>query len=115
MKRDQTQSVADGIESLFVEEPHYDDSLRPATIQSGARVSALVEDRRDIGITTSPEYFVGAEEAAKFLQLSPRRVKDLARGGTIPAHPIGDGARKVWRFLLSELYEYMMNRRISNA
>ena len=114
MKRDQTQSVAGGIVSLFVEEPHDDENLSPATIQTGVRVPALV-DRRDIATTTSPEYFVGAEEAAKFLQLTPRRVKDLARGGTIPAHPIGDGARKVWRFLLSELYEYMLNRRISNA
>jgi hypothetical protein len=61
-----------------------------------------------------PEYFVGAEEAAKYLQLTPRRVKDLARAGMIPAHPIGDGGRKVWRFLLSELYHYMINRRNSN-
>ena len=59
----------------------------------------------------SPEYFVGADEAARFLQLTPRRVKDLARSGSIPAHPIGDGARKVWRFLLSELYQHMVSQR----
>jgi len=61
-----------------------------------------------------PEYFVGAEEAAKYLQLTTRRVKELARAGAIPAHPIGDGGRKVWRFLLSELYHHMVNRRSSN-
>jgi hypothetical protein len=65
--------------------------------------------------TASPEYFVGAEVAAKFLQLSTRRVKDLARAGIIPAHPIGDGTRKVWRFLLSELNQYMVNRRNGNG
>lgn len=63
----------------------------------------------------TPEYFVGADEAGKFLQLTPRRVKDLARAGSIPAHPIGEGARKVWRFLLSELYQHMINRRYENA
>jgi hypothetical protein len=60
--------------------------------------------------SSSPEYFVGADEAAKFLQLTTRRVKDLARAGRIPAHPIGDGSRKVWRFLLSELYQHMVSR-----
>lgn len=65
--------------------------------------------------TTVPEYFVAAEEAAKFLQLTTRRVKELARAGIIPAHPISEGARKVWRFLLSELYQYMVSRQISKC
>lgn len=63
----------------------------------------------------SPEYFVGADDAAGFLQHAPRRVKDLARSGSIPAHPIGDGARKVWRFLLSELYQHMVSRRTGST
>ena len=63
----------------------------------------------------SPEYFVGADEAARFLQLTPRRVKGLARSGRIPAHPIGEGARKVWRFLLSELYQHMVSRRTGST
>ena len=63
----------------------------------------------------SPEYFVGADEAARFLQLTPRRVKDLARSGSIPAHPIGDGARRVWRFLLSELYQHLVSRRTGST
>jgi hypothetical protein len=62
-----------------------------------------------------PEHFVAAEAAAKFLQLTPRRVKELARQGVIPAHPIGEGARKVWRFLLSELYQYMLKRQITKC
>ena len=57
-----------------------------------------------------PENFVGPEEAAEFLQMT-RRVKDLARAGSIPAHPLGDKSRKVWRFLLSELHSYMLNHR----
>ena len=49
------------------------------------------------------EPFVDADEAAKFLSLTRRRVLDLARLGKLPGHPIGDGARREWRFRLSEL------------
>ena len=51
----------------------------------------------------APEPFVDAEEAARFLSLRPRRVLELARKSIIPAHPLGEGLRKVWRFRLSEL------------
>jgi hypothetical protein len=49
------------------------------------------------------EAFVNADEAGKFLSLNRRRILELARARKLPAHPIGDGARRVWRFRLSEL------------
>jgi hypothetical protein len=49
------------------------------------------------------EPFVDADEAAKFLSLTRRRILELARVGKLPGHPIGDGARRVWRFRLSEI------------
>jgi len=49
------------------------------------------------------EGFVDADEAGKFLSLTRRRILDLARARKLPGHPIGDGARRVWRFRLSEL------------
>jgi Helix-turn-helix domain len=49
------------------------------------------------------ESFVDAARAAEFLAVKPRWLLDLARAGKIPAHPIGDGARRVWRFRLSEI------------
>jgi hypothetical protein len=49
------------------------------------------------------EPFVAAEVAAKFLCLARRRVLEMARAGEIPAHAIGHGKRKQWRFRLSEL------------
>jgi hypothetical protein len=49
------------------------------------------------------ERFVDQHVAAEFLSLKPRRVLELARMGRIPAHPIGDGVRRVWRFRLSEI------------
>jgi hypothetical protein len=51
----------------------------------------------------TPEAFVDAGEAAKFLFLTRRRILELARTAKLPGHPIGDGARRVWRFRLSEL------------
>jgi excisionase family DNA binding protein len=51
----------------------------------------------------TPEPFVDPDEAANFLSLTRRRVLDLARAGHLPAHPFGKGARRVWRFRLSEI------------
>ena len=51
----------------------------------------------------TPERFVDADEAGKFLSLNRRRILELARAGKLPGHPIGDGARRTWRFRLSEL------------
>lgn len=56
------------------------------------------------------EPYVAAKEAAEFLKVTPRRLKDMARAGAIPAHPVDPNAeRKEWRFLLSELSVWMKN------
>ena len=49
------------------------------------------------------ESFVDATKAAEFMNLRPRRLLQLARAGLIPAYPVGDGQRRVWRFRLSEI------------
>lgn len=49
------------------------------------------------------EPFVDPAKAAEFLNLRPRRLLELARRGLIPAYPIGNRHRRVWRFRLSEL------------
>jgi excisionase family DNA binding protein len=58
----------------------------------------------------APEYFVDAAEAAKFLNIHRRTALQMARDGILPAHPLGDGRRRLWRFLLSELDEWMRSR-----
>ena len=63
-----------------------------------------------IGGSEQFERFVDANEAARFLSITRRRVLDLARGGMLPAHPIGRGARYVWRFRLSELAAALLDR-----
>jgi hypothetical protein len=62
---------------------------------------------------SAPEPFVDANTAAAFLCLRPRRVLELARQGAVPAHPLGDGQRKVWRFRLSELAAAMCSRAVN--
>jgi hypothetical protein len=56
------------------------------------------------------EQFVEAEQAAPFVDISPRHLKKLAREGQVPAHPRGDGQRRRWLFLLSELDSWMRGR-----
>jgi hypothetical protein len=60
------------------------------------------------------EPFVTAKEAARFLCCSPVTVKRLARHGKIPAHPLSNGVRKRWRFLISELATALKNEVSSN-
>jgi hypothetical protein len=48
------------------------------------------------------EPFVDELVVARFLQLTPRRVLEMARKNEIPAHPIGH-TRKTWRFRMSEI------------
>ncbi len=49
------------------------------------------------------EPFVDATKAAEFVNLRPRRLLQLAREGCVPAYPVGNGQRRVWRFRLSEI------------
>ncbi len=52
----------------------------------------------------TPEPFVSAQEAAKFIGISRRFLTELARRGIGGAYPIGTGdMRKTWVFRLSEL------------
>jgi excisionase family DNA binding protein len=53
------------------------------------------------------EPFVDAVEAGEFLKLHRATVQRLARDGVLPGHPVIRGKRKRWRFLLSELKEWL--------
>ena len=50
-----------------------------------------------------PEPFLDAAEAGQFLRFHPKTVMLLARHGKLPGYPVGDGSRKHWLFLRSEL------------
>lgn len=52
----------------------------------------------------TPEPFVSADEAARFLCVKRRFLLELARRGIVGAYALGTGTkRKVWVFRLSEL------------
>ncbi len=56
------------------------------------------------------EVFVTACEAGDFLELHPATVQKFAREGVIPAHPVAGRKRRHWRFLRSELAEWLRSR-----
>jgi len=60
--------------------------------------------------TQALEHYVDACIAADFIGMKPRALLQLARASAIPAYPLGDGPRKTWRFLLSDLSVWMRAR-----
>jgi hypothetical protein len=56
------------------------------------------------------EFFVDADEAARFLSINRRTLLQWARESVLPAHPLGDGPRKTWHFLMSELSNWLRAR-----
>jgi Helix-turn-helix domain len=53
------------------------------------------------------EPYVDAECAAFFLAMSRKTLLAKSRSGHLPGHPIGQGPRKIWRFRLSELSQWL--------
>lgn len=51
-----------------------------------------------------------AGEAAEILRMDRRTLIVWARLGYVPAHPLGEGKRKLWRFLEHELLEWVEAR-----
>jgi hypothetical protein len=49
------------------------------------------------------EHFVAADVAAKFLSITRKYLLKLSRLGLLPAHPLGIGSRRQWRYRISEL------------
>jgi excisionase family DNA binding protein len=46
-------------------------------------------------------------EAADYLGLDVKTITRWARQGYLPAHPLGEGKRKFWRFLETELSDWL--------
>lgn len=72
-------------------------------------INALPESAQVLSAThaaASKEYFVDAAIASTFLSITRKYLLKLSRLGVIPAHPIGEGSRKQWRYRLSELEEW---------
>jgi excisionase family DNA binding protein len=56
--------------------------------------------------------FLTAEQASRFLGgIHPRTLTRWAREGLIPAYPLGEGKRRLWRFRRDDLRTWMLARR----
>ena len=69
----------------------------------------------DTAAARNIEPFVDANRAAEFLVMTRRQLLEMARAGQIPAHPIGQGKRRQWRFRLSELAEALVAKTVAKA
>lgn len=54
------------------------------------------------------EPFIDSERAAAFLSMRRKTLLNLARQGKLPGHPIGSGKRRMWKFRISELDQWML-------
>lgn len=62
----------------------------------------------------SAEQPLDAKNAALILKMNSRTLVHWARRGYVPAHPLGEGKRRIWRFFESELLEWVRDRESSN-
>lgn len=60
-------------------------------------------------LSSSPR-FLNPEEAAQILRIDSRTLVRWARCGYVPAHPLGEGKRKLWRFTEAELIHWLQQR-----
>jgi excisionase family DNA binding protein len=49
-------------------------------------------------------------EAAEYLGLDDKTITRWARQGYLPAHPLGEGKRRFWRFLRTELDSWLIEK-----
>ena len=74
--------------------------------------SRLLCDRKPALSDVGTRRFLTPVEASVFLGgLNSRTVTRWAREGYLPAFPVGEGKRRLWRFLESDLEAWMLSRR----
>jgi excisionase family DNA binding protein len=74
-----------------------------------ARLSAPAPEQVNVGPFRSSRP-MDPREAAEYLHLDKKTVTEWARKGYIPAHPLGEGTRKIWRFLEHELVDWLNSK-----
>ncbi len=79
-----------------------------SSVMNAQALESFTDTSNEIPVASATDFggfepFVDETIIARFLQITPRRVLEMARAGEIPRHPIGKGARKTWRFRLSEI------------
>jgi excisionase family DNA binding protein len=82
------------------------------TSEDGAHMTFEPLSEPGLDLCAAADKFLTAEEAAAYLGgLNSRTVTRWAREGYLPAYPIGEGKRRLWRFLETDLEQWMLSRR----
>ena len=80
--------------------------------QNPSRREAAPPACNHAGLLSDSYEFLTPEQASTFLGgVHPRTLTRWAREGSIPAYPLGDGKRRLWRFRRGDLREWMLTRR----
>ena len=66
------------------------------------------------GTAMALEPYVDSVAAGQFLGIHPVTVMRLAREGHLPGHPLRDTKRRKWRFLLSELSDWLAQKTVAD-
>ena len=61
--------------------------------------------------TLNSAYLTPDEAAAHLGGIDPRTLTKWARQKKVPAYPVGDGKRRLWRFKADELDRWMAEQR----
>src|SRR6476660_7780562 len=81
-------------------------------LNAEANTSEVIESICAAATETCTRRFLTPDEAAEFLGgLNSRTVTRWAREGYLPAFPIGEGKRRLWRFLETDLEQWMLSQR----
>jgi hypothetical protein len=80
------------------------------SVGSHQNCNGAIHDESAADLALRHEYFVDATLAAKFLSISRKYLLKLSRVGHVPAHPVGIGSRKQWRYRISELEKWALSQ-----
>lgn len=69
----------------------------------------------ELPVNSTPEHFVDGQRAADFLGMPRKTLLNLARRGSLPAYPLGEGIRHTWRFRLSELASWAQSKTVESG
>ena len=92
------------------------DALRNSWAAPGKAGAVPTDNTNSFGRTTTElrprnsSYFLNADEAAQVLRMDSRTLVRWARLGQVPAHPLGEGKRRLWRFIETELISWLEER-----
>ncbi len=70
------------------------------------RVEPAIEEPRQVRKIK----ILDATEAASIMRMDSRTLIRWARLGYVPAHPLGEGKRRLWRFIEDEILDWFEKR-----